>query len=58
MDIEHDAQFLCLFIERPYFRIVHIGVFRRVELEDLGAFLLDPVGHFLDGVLYALVFDW
>jgi len=53
MNIEHDAEFLGLFIEGPDLGIVHISVFRGIEFEEFGTPFFNPVHQLLDNVLYA-----
>ena len=57
MDIEYDTELLGLLIEGPYFRIVHISIFRRIELEYLGAPFLHPIFQLPDRVLDTFMFD-
>jgi hypothetical protein len=57
VDVEHDPQLLGLSVERPQVGIVDVGVLRRIELEDAGVPLLDPVLQLPDRVVDAALLD-
>jgi hypothetical protein len=38
MDVQHDPEFLGLFIKRPDVRIIDVGVFGRIEFKDFAPF--------------------